>query len=95
MDTEVKTDIAEIKTAIKGMYKYLEKIAEKVESHDHLIRGNGKPGINTRLALLEKETETQKEDADKKEARRSKNLMAIWVFVSTIIGKLLFDHFKG
>lgn len=62
----------------------------KVEKHDQdLYRGNGKPGITTRMAVAEKEICDMKEDLKeyKKDSKQIK-LMVLGVIL-TVIGEII------
>ena len=50
---ERRMGMNEVLTAQKVMTSSIESMEEKVEWLEEAIRGNGKPGINERLALIE------------------------------------------
>ena len=55
---EFRSELRALKQSMDEMNDKLEHISHQTEALDHAVRGNGKPGINEKVAVLQQKVDT-------------------------------------
>lgn len=68
----------------------MASLADVVTKHDQdLYRGNGKPGLTTRTAVLESEVEAVKQDVTDIKTRQAQILVAVLATLGGVVTEII------